>query len=1136
MDGSISHKKRGTLSHADRRVEKHGRTATRLLSVIALSVLLLLLLSIVAQAAGGRRWTAAGVPVAGLPEFDEISPRSCSDGSGGFIVAWLADGGTDNVYVQRFNSGGTAQWTAGGVKLTNNIAGGQGFPQVVTDDNHGAIVCWMDNGSGAMQVYGVHVLAAGTIDTNWNGGTPVVAASSGGALDINTFTMSRDGSGGALLAYGVTQVAANEYMYAQRISAASGAQSYGVGRQVKSDVADEDQEFPRIMPAGTTGAVVAFTGDGAGGSPKAYIQRMDDLGFPTWNQPGGALTVSNRTSSYPGGLAFIDTTNFVVAFSGSEDVGESVCLQKFDASGTKLWDVAGIKLDNPGGLGGAIPQVFCNSGSVFVLWYHASDEAGAGVWAQKVNSSGTALWTAGGVLLSNTIPNSFAPHSAWPSFTTDGMGGAIFCWTDTRTGTANIFTQRLSSAGAAQWGTGMAACTQNSAQSEACLVSDSSLGAILAWEDQRVTPGIYDIFAQRVSNAAPTFSSVSPNRSLTNNNTTLVINGANFLPGVHAKARLHGSGTYTVAPTNTYVSSTRMNAVFNFEGFTPGAYDLGIWNNDGQVVWAENVLTLGTAPHITGVSSTSTYPGGPAITVNGTNFTTAGTLVFNSVPATSITSWTNTQIVVQAPEGSSSGPLTVTTEWGTSNEIQMTLTTPEQHLAEGSNAWGYSTDTTVVNTTSQTMHFLYEVNVSGNPLSVIPTWSLDLQPLSSLDLSAEKLSVIPTNTGDLVNLEGLDFSANVISVIPPGSTAGLKAVETTKSVFADRTMEWRGKDAPSDEITASIGATTTAEDWFMPEGSSNWGFETYTLVQNPGDKKATLIFTYMVEGEGPKTFTHTVPAKSRATFNMEQDIGKKDASIKVSSDKGIICERAMYRNDKREGHDSVGATRATNDYYLAEGTTAWGFTSYVLIQNPNSKATDVTLTFMTEDGPRVMKTFRMPAGTRKTVRVNDVTPANGEEIDMSSCDFSTKVHGNRPIIAERAMYWGKDTVMGEATHDSIGTPMPHKVWVLGDGEASDERGKTETYTLVQNPNSKPVNIEIVYMTPGDTQGGKQPNKTITATIKANSRKTFNMGDYIKGRAATKVTCTTKDMKIIVERAMYINNRGGGSDTIGAFND
>ena len=81
----------------------------------------------------------------------------------------------------------------------------------------------------------------------------------------------------------------------------------------------------------------------------------------------------------------------------------------------------------------------------------------------------------------------------------------------------------------------------------------------------------------------------------------------------------------------------------------------------------------------------------------------------------------------------------------------------------------------------------------------------------------------------------------------------------------------------------------------------------------------------MIEGEGPADeSTKTVPANSRASFNMADDIGSKDASIKVTSDVPVIPERAMYRNNRREGHDSIGTTTPATDYYLAEGTTGYG--------------------------------------------------------------------------------------------------------------------------------------------------------------------------------------------------------------------
>jgi hypothetical protein len=128
------------------------------------------------------------------------------------------------------------------------------------------------------------------------------------------------------------------------------------------------------------------------------------------------------------------------------------------------------------------------------------------------------------------------------------------------------------------------------------------------------------------------------------------------------------------------------------------------------------------------------------------------------------------------------------------------------------------------------------------------------------------------------------------------------------------------------------------------------------------------------------------------------------------------------------------------------------------------------------------------------------------------------------------MYWGADKPLGEASHDSIGMASPHTTFYLPDGQTSEGR---ETWTLVQNPNAEAVTVEITYMTP--TGAG---NVVKTETIPASSRRTFGMLEHsgINGRAAIMVTCKTAGKKIMVERAMYWNSRGAGTDTIGGYSD
>lgn len=329
-------------------------------------------------------------------------------------------------------------------------------------------------------------------------------------------------------------------------------------------------------------------------------------------------------------------------------------------------------------------------------------------------------------------------------------------------------------------------------------------------------------------------------------------------------------------------------------------------------------------------------------------------------------------------------------------------------------------------------------------------------------------------------------------------------------------MTWTGPGAPSPEAHSSVGVTSPETTWYLPEGCSGFGFETWTLIENPNDASATIDLTYMIEGVGPKDIVRKVPPHSRTTYSMEADIGQQNASIEVGSDIPVVAERSMYRNNRREGSDSIGTDVPSTSFYLAEGSTAWGFTTYVLVQNPNTAPANVTLTCMTTSGPKALAPFTMAPGTRETVLMNNLIP---------DIDFSTVVTSNQPIVAERAMYWGAGTPLGEACHDSIGLDEPHATFYLPDGQTSDGR---ETYTLVANPNGVSVEVEVAYLYSDGTGAGY-----FIATIPANSRATFNMGDTLaSGRASIAVTCATAGKKVLAERSMYWNNRGVGTDTVG----
>jgi peptidoglycan/xylan/chitin deacetylase (PgdA/CDA1 family) len=428
------------------------------------------------------------------------------------------------------------------------------------------------------------------------------------------------------------------------------------------------------------------------------------------------------------------------------------------------------------------------------------------------------------------------------------------------------------------------------------------------------------------------------------------------------------------------------------------------------------------------------------------------------------------------------------------HNVAVTFSKPVWYLAEGSTAWGFS-------------DYISVENPNNSPVPATVTYLLDGGARLKQAVTLPATSQTTIDPATVVGHQ--DFSTVVA------------ADDQTKTIAVDRTMSWTGQGAPSPEAHNSIGTNAPSTSWYLPEGSSNWGFETWILVQNVGSHNAGVTLTYMIDGAGPRTVKHTVAAHSRATFSMADDIGAHDSSVLVSSSQPSICELSMYQDSRREGHCSIGARAPSSDFYLAEGTTAYGFTTYILVQNPNAAAAGVTMTYMTPSGPRVQPAVVMPARSRMTVRVNDVA-------GMAGTDFSTRVHGSLPVVAERSMYWGTGTPLGEAGHDSIGVPGPGSEFYLPDGQTS---GGAETFTLVQNPNGSSVPISISYLPAG---GGKP--LSLTDTLPANSRRTYNMKDLVAGGRAAILVRSLSAGKIIVERSMYWNNRGAGTSSVGAARD
>lgn len=387
--------------------------------------------------------------------------------------------------------------------------------------------------------------------------------------------------------------------------------------------------------------------------------------------------------------------------------------------------------------------------------------------------------------------------------------------------------------------------------------------------------------------------------------------------------------------------------------------------------------------------------------------------------------------------------------------------------------------------------------------------------------------------GGIIKAREFDLSATSRTTLNPADDIGSRDFSTKveclegKAIAVARRMNWRTFISSSMDMLryaygghSSMGAPATSKTWFMPEGSSAWGFDSWLLVLNPNDSAADVTVTYMREGAGPRSVTRTIASYSRASFRMSDDIGPADASTKVDSTLPVVAERSMYNSKRWEGSCSVGATATSTTSYLAEGTTAYDFTTYLLLQNPNGTEANVAITCRTPEGALfTLPNVRVPGNSRKTVCIN--------ELLSSQTDISIEVHSNPQIAVERAMYHRQG-----AMHTSTGIHAPHRVYYMPDGGQYGDV-PAETFTLVQNPWNVEVRIRVSYLT-----AAGEKNVTFEDTIGAYCRKGYrNWNQTDVGKASVVVECLTTGRSVIAEQSTYaVGIREEGACITGGWGD
>ncbi len=170
--------------------------------------------------------------------------------------------------------------------------------------------------------------------------------------------------------------------------------------------------------------------------------------------------------------------------------------QSIDANGIPKWTADGVPICTAAN-DQTVPVIVSDGAGGAIISWSDSRNGNYDIYAQRINANGVVQWASDGVAISSA-----ANDQIYSAITGDGADGAIIVWYDNRNGTDNdIYAQRINASGTVQWtANGVAICTQPDDQMLSVITDDGAGGAIIAWQDHRNATD-KNIYAQRINAA-----------------------------------------------------------------------------------------------------------------------------------------------------------------------------------------------------------------------------------------------------------------------------------------------------------------------------------------------------------------------------------------------------------------------------------------------------------------------------------------------------------------------------------------------------------------------------------------------------------------------------------------------------------
>ncbi|MAT38480.1 MAG: hypothetical protein CL946_02620 [Ectothiorhodospiraceae bacterium] len=408
-------------------------------------------------------------PICTAPS-QQTDPVIIGDGVGGVIIVWadyrnLVQG---EIFGQRVTADGNPLWGIDG-KPIHTGSDPVYYPTIVASEANTFIVVWLEQGHESEFV-------AQKIDREGSGlwGNGVRIPTGAGTM-ISKPRVVTDKNGGAIIAW-ATQSTSGSNLYTQKIGPGGQIRWVASGLLVQSNIQGLDSF---AMETDQNGGIYLAWEDTFQSSPNIFAQRISSNGLPLWDQhlthvsPNDSAQINPVLSSTSSGELYIVWEDY-----RHPSEPNHLYIQYMDDSGGRNWgNGKQIPLSN----GCVNFEIAVNRFNACIVVWEREIGFSHKVYGQYIDQNGTMKWDSQLSRICSTVSNQRSPR-----IVTDGWGGVIIVWADSRNGFSDLYGQRIHYRGYPVWSsTGVAVCTAPNSEQGYVLSRSTNGEVVVVWIDKR---------------------------------------------------------------------------------------------------------------------------------------------------------------------------------------------------------------------------------------------------------------------------------------------------------------------------------------------------------------------------------------------------------------------------------------------------------------------------------------------------------------------------------------------------------------------------------------------------------------------------------------------------------------------------